>query len=100
MHIEDIVWIGFAAGRLACQQSNLAMRGGVFGERSSITISPCCPRSRKYSAIAKPANGAIYCRPGELADPATTMIQRSGLPLVRIASMARRTLDVFCPTAT
>src|SRR6185312_10582464 len=32
MHIEDVARIGFAAGRLACQQSNLAMRGGVFGE--------------------------------------------------------------------
>src|SRR5271163_4909220 len=31
--------------------------------KSSITISACWPRSRKYSAIVKPANGAIHCNP-------------------------------------
>ena len=49
--------------------------------------------------MVKPANGAIHCRPGELADPATTMMQRSGAPLPRIASIARFTLELFCPTA-
>ena len=31
--------------------------------------------------MVKPANGAIHCRPGELAEPATTTMQRSGAPL-------------------
>ena len=50
--------------------------------------------------MVKPANGAIHCRPGELAAPATTMMQRSGAPLPWMASMARRTLELFWPTAT
>ena len=51
-------------------------------------------------AMVKAANGATHCRPGELAGPATTMMQRSAAPWVWMASMARRTLELFWPTAT
>src|SRR5271163_1103433 len=68
--------------------------------KSSITISACWPRSRKYSEIVKPANGAIHCNPAALDDSATTTMQRSGAPWLWMASIARRMLELFWPTAT
>src|SRR5579864_3432675 len=68
--------------------------------RSSMTISACWPRSRKYSAIEKPANGAIHCSPGADAADATTKTQRSGAPYLRTASMTRWTAPARWPAVT
>ena len=51
--------------------------------RSSTTTSACPPRSRKYSAIVKPANGAIHCsaaRSGGRGDHEHAALGRAELP--------------------
>jgi hypothetical protein len=50
---------------------------------SSITTRAWRPRSRsrKYSAIVKPANGATHCKPGAPDGLATMKMQRSEAPL-------------------
>ena len=100
MNVEHVAGIGFAPGRLTRQQRDLAMGGGVLGQivdhdqRVLAAIAEIFrhgERRRKARSIAVPAN---------LPTPATTMMQRSGAPLPWIASMARRTLELFWPTAT
>src|SRR6185437_17001850 len=99
MHIEDVARIGFAAGRLACQQSNLAMRGGVFGE----IVDHDQPMLLAIAEILR------HREAGERRDPLQARRTRRsrhyddtalGPALGPDSSMARRTLDAFCPTAT
>ena len=58
-----------------------------------MTTSACWPRSRKYSAIVMPANGAIHCNPAAACATATTKMQRSGAPCSRTASIDPPTAD-------
>ena len=54
----------------------------------------------KYSAIAHPAYGAMYCRAAGSAAVAATMIVCSMAPRERSASTMPATIDAFCPMAT
>ena len=63
-------------------------------------ISASSPRSRKYSPIAQPEYGAMYCIAAESAAAAATMIVWSSAPF---SSSLRTTLaidDCFWPIAT
>ena len=100
MHVEDIAGIGLAARRLARQQRDLAMAGGMLGQVVD----------HDQRVLAAVAEILRHGEAGERRDPlqaranspapATTTMQRSGAPLAWIASMARRTLELFWPTAT
>ncbi len=60
----------------------------------------CFPLSRKYSPMAHPAYGAMYCSgAGSEAVAATTVEYAMAPPSSRIFTTCA-TVDRFCPTAT
>jgi hypothetical protein len=77
--VEDVAGERLAAGRAAEQQRELAVGGGLLG-RSSYTHSVASPFHMKYSAIAQPAYGAMYCSGAGSAAVATTTVVYSIAP--------------------
>ena len=75
MQVEHVAGVGLAAGRAAQQQRELAVGRGLLGQVvvDAQRVRPCA--YMKYSAMAQPAYGAMYCSgAGSDAPAATTMV--------------------------
>ena len=65
VQVEDVARVGLAARRTAQQQRHLAVGDGLLGEvvvdaRAAVPCCGCSPYM-KYSPMAQPAYGAMYC---------------------------------------
>ena len=99
MDIEHVAGIGLAARRLARQQRDLAVGRGVLGQvvdhdqRMLAAIAEIF-RHREAGEGRDPLQSGRARAPGDDDDAAL------GRAVAWIASIARRTLELFWPTAT